>query len=110
MVSALSLRASAMLFTPSFVRKALPVASAVPSAGMLMPKPPWADFCSGVNEAPLIAMTLWNSPFDSGLAARKLTAPEPAEWPKMVTFFGSPPKAATFFCTHCNPATRSRMP
>src|SRR6187401_1286677 len=53
MVSALSLRASAMLFTFSLDRNALPVASAVVSDGILMPKPPCCDVCSGASFAPL---------------------------------------------------------
>ena len=40
-------------------------------------------------------------PFDSGEAISALTAIDPADSPAMVTFFGSPPNAAMFCCTHC---------
>ena len=37
-----------------------------------------------------------------------LTEPPPADSPKSVTFFGSPPKAAMFLCTHWSAAIWSR--
>ncbi len=49
-------------------------------------------------------MALWNRPFDNGEAISMLTANEPADSPKIVTLPGSPPNAATFFCTHCSAA------
>ncbi len=81
MASALRLRASAMLFTPSLDRKVRPFSSASLSDGILRPEPPSDVVCSGAKELPLIAMTRWNSPLASGLTARMLTAPEPAECP-----------------------------
>ena len=42
--------------------------------------------------------------FDKGEAIWALTETEPADSPAMVTFFGSPPKAAIFFCTQRNAA------
>ena len=50
--------------------------------------------------APLSAMARWNNPFDSGDVISTLTSSEPADSPKIVTFFGSPPKRAMFSCTH----------
>jgi hypothetical protein len=45
-----------------------------------------------------------------GEADSMLTAMPPADSPKMVTFPGSPPKAAMFFFTHCRPAIMSSTP
>ena len=41
-------------------------------------------------------MARWKSPAASGDAMSALTANEPADSPKIVTFCGSPPKAAMF--------------
>ena len=43
-------------------------------------------------------------------AISALTEIEPADSPAMVTRFGSPPKAAMFFFTHCRPAIKSSTP
>jgi len=59
---------------------------------------------------PLIPITRWNSPFASGLACRSLIDIEPADCPISVTFPGSPPNAAMFFCTQWSAATWSRNP
>ena len=45
-------------------------------------------------------IALWNSPFASGEIMSALTDPPPADSPKIVTFVGSPPKAAMLLCTH----------
>ena len=58
--------------------------------------------------APLWEIARWNSPFASGDPTRPAASAAPADSPKMVTFAGSPPKAAMFFCTQVSAATESR--
>ena len=55
-------------------------------------------------------MALWKSPRASGEATRVFTEPPPADSPKIVTFPGSPPKAATLSLTHRSAAIWSRVP
>ena len=66
--------------------------------------------CGGPNEPPLSEMAPWKSPLASGDAHNMLTAMPPADSPKIVTFFGSPPNAAIFFFTHWRPAIWSSRP
>ncbi len=58
----------------------------------------------GPKEPPLCEIAPWNSPAASGDAASIETEIPPADSPKIVTLFGSPPKAAILSCTHCKPA------
>ena len=60
--------------------------------------------------APLSPMALWKSPFASGEAMSALTANDPADSPKIVTFAGSPPNAAMLSLTHRSAATWSSRP
>jgi hypothetical protein len=53
-----------------------------------------------LKKAPLSPIAWWNSARDNGDAISALTANDPADSPKIVTFLGSPPNAAMFFCTH----------
>ena len=48
--------------------------------------------------------------FDKGEAIWALTETEPADSPAIVTFLGSPPKAAMFCCTQRNAAAWSNNP
>ncbi len=52
------------------------------------------------DQAPLSEMPRWIRPLASGEPTRAATMQAPADWPKMVTLFGSPPKAAMFFLIH----------
>ena len=58
----------------------------------------------GAISAPLSPIAPAMRFFESGDAICALTAIDPADSPAMVTFFGSPPKAAIFFWTHCSAA------
>lgn len=61
----------------------------------------------GAISAPLSPMAPAIRSFESGEAISALTAIDPADSPAIVTFRGSPPKAAMFFCTHCSAAAMS---
>ena len=52
-------------------------------------------------------MARWNIPFATGEPTRPPTMAAPADSPKIVTFPGSPPKAAMFFCTQRSTAIES---
>ena len=55
-------------------------------------------------------MALWNRPFAAGDVISRCTAMPPALSPKMVTLFGSPPKAAMLRFVHSSEAIMSIMP
>jgi hypothetical protein len=55
-------------------------------------------------------MARWNRPLARGIDSRVATLMAPADWPKMVTLAGSPPKAPMFSCTHSSAAIWSRRP
>ena len=57
--------------------------------------------------APLSLIARWNSPFATGDPARPPTMAAPADSPKIVTLFGSPPKAAMFVFTQRSTAMLS---
>ena len=57
--------------------------------------------------APLSAIALWNSPLATGEPASLPTIAAPADSPKIVTLFGSPPNAAMFAFTHFSAAMAS---
>ena len=59
---------------------------------------------------PDMTIIFWNRSSASGICPRTVTFPPPPDWPKMVTFPGSPPKAAMFSFTQRKAATRSAMP
>ena len=63
-----------------------------------------------VLQAPLCGIAFWNSPRALGRPSSVPTLMPPADSPKMVTFSGSPPKAAMFSRTHSSAATWSSMP
>ncbi len=60
--------------------------------------------------APLSATARWNSPAAPGMPIRQETFPAPPDSPKIVTFWGSPPKTEMFWRTHSRAATQSSMP
>ena len=53
------------------------------------------QFLSGTKE--VMYITLLNNPLARGIIGRSDTLPPPADSPKIVTFFGSPPNAEIFF-------------
>ena len=57
--------------------------------------------------APLSEIARWNKPFASGDPVSAATSAAPADSPKIVTLFGSPPNAAMFFCTQRSAAMLS---
>src|SRR5437764_285899 len=59
---------------------------------------------------PLCTTALRNRHFASCIEARVLTLLPPPDWPKIVTFPGSPPKFAMLSRTHSSAANRSRTP
>ena len=59
---------------------------------------------------PLCTIALWNNPRACGIAIRVLTFAAPPDWPKIVTFAGSPPKNAMLSWTQRSAVTRSSMP
>ena len=59
---------------------------------------------------PLSPIAFWKSPRARGVAIWTLTEYEPADSPKIVTFEGSPPKAAMFRWTHRSAAVWSMIP
>ena len=61
-------------------------------------------------QAPLWEIARRNSPFESGEPTRPAASAAPADSPKMVTFPGSPPKPAMFFCTQVSAASESSTP
>jgi len=65
---------------------------------------------AGITAGPLMMIALSNSPRARGDCISSQTLPAPADWPKMVTWCGSPPKAATFRCTHRSAAIWSSRP
>ena len=46
----------------------------------------------------------WKRPFPDGIEIKDCTETPPADSPKMVTLFGSPPNAAILFFTHFSAA------
>jgi hypothetical protein len=60
------------------------------------------------SDVPLIAITRRRRPFAAGFTIVTRDAAEPADWPPIVTFDGSPPKLAMLSCTHSSAATQSR--
>ena len=64
----------------------------------------------GPKEPPLCEIAPWNRPLARGDAHSMLTAMPPADSPKIVTRFGSPPNAATLREIHCRPAIMSSRP
>lgn len=53
----------------------------------------------------------WNKPgVTVGDIMRKWMQAAPVPWPMSVTFFGSPPKSATFCCSQCSAAIWSMRP
>src|SRR5208282_281857 len=83
--------ASAIEAAPSFDMKAAPSFSATARGGTF--SPPSFESLGGANDPPLSEMAPWKSPLASGEAASMLTEIPPADSPKIVTRFGSPPKA-----------------
>ena len=66
---------------------------------------------SGIpTRAPDTEMARWNSGCADSMPSKVSTAPPPADWPAIVTFPGSPPKAAILSCTHRSAASQSRTP
>ena len=59
---------------------------------------------------PLCEIARWNSPSARFETSRLNTSVPPADSPKIVTFFGSPPKAAAFSRTHSSERIRSSVP
>ena len=59
---------------------------------------------------PDMTIIFWNRSSASGIWPNTVTFPPPPDWPKMVTFSGSPPKAAIFSFTQRRASTRSAMP
>jgi len=55
-------------------------------------------------EPPDSTIAFWNRPRAIGEVRRLWTETPPAENPKIVTLFGSPPNAAMFCCTHLRAA------
>ena len=51
-----------------------------------------------------------DSPLFMGEPTWQRVAPAPADWPKIVMFSGSPPKAVMFLFTHCMAYLISRRP
>src|SRR4051794_39106321 len=66
----------------------------------------WASEAAGCKESidPLSPIAAAIRFLDSGEAIWAQTEEEPADSPAMVTFLGSPPKAAMFCCTHLSAA------
>ena len=58
----------------------------------------------------LIANPCWNKPLASGLASSADTDAEPADWPEIVTFSGSPPNLSILRLIHWSAAIWSRKP
>jgi hypothetical protein len=58
-------------------------------------------------QAPLCEIARWNSPSATGEPVSAAVMQAPADWPKIVTLFGSPPNAAMFCCTHLSAAIES---
>jgi hypothetical protein len=58
----------------------------------------------------LWTMARWNGPLARGIDGSVATLMAPADYPKMVTLPGSPPKAPMFSCTHSSAAIWSRRP
>jgi hypothetical protein len=63
----------------------------------------------GRDEAPSMA-GLHDSPAAAGMDISAATFIEPADWPKIVTFRGSPPNSAMLWRTHSRASTRSSIP
>ncbi len=85
-------RRSASVFIPSFSAACTVRCSAASRVSILvMPRP---------IQAPLSEMPRRNRPFASGEPVRPATMQAPADWPKIVTSSGSPPKAAMLALIH----------
>src|SRR5665213_658329 len=97
-LSGASFRNSAMDEAPALLAKASPPRSA--SARRFRFSPGKVVGRGGPNEPPLSEIAPSKSPLASGDAHNMLTEMPPADSPKMVTLFGSPPNAAMFFFTH----------
>jgi hypothetical protein len=57
-----------------------------------------------VEQPPLSLIARWKSPRLAGETTCRQTSCEPADSPKIVTLFGSPPNAAMFLRTHSSAA------
>ncbi len=57
-----------------------------------------------------MTIIFWNKSSASGICPSTVTLAPPPDWPKMVTFSGSPPKQAMFSFTQRRASTRSAMP
>ena len=106
--SAGSARSSFNDGAPAALAISAPDASA--SARTRMFSPGTGDLLLGPNEPPLCEIAPWKSPFARGDAQSMLTAMPPADSPKIVTRFGSPPNAAMLRWIHWRPATMSSRP
>src|SRR3954466_7031959 len=92
-------RISARLLTLSAAISLVPEASA--SGSVCNVRPSGEPATGAANAPPLSPIARWKRPFASGDAIRNVVLLDPADWPKMVTLPGSPPKAAMFYLTHC---------
>ncbi len=101
--SAGSARAALRSATPSASNARCPAASAVFSVGTL--DPPSLAVFSGANDPPLSEIAFANRPLAAGEAASMDTEMPPADSPKMVTLFSSPPNWAMLSFTHFRAAT-----
>ena len=92
---------------PCFRAKFLPIVSADSSPGLswLMGHPVSAPS----RPPPDSMMAFWNRPGERGDDTSACTEAPPADSPKMVTFFGSPPNAAMFRCTHLRASSLIRV-
>lgn len=70
----------------------------------------WASVGRSALHGPLSEIARWNSPWLPEEVRCAHTLTPPADSPKMVTFFGSPPKAATLSRTHSSAKRWSRRP
>ena len=93
---------------PAVLAISAPETSASASERMFSPGD--GDLLTGPNEPPLCEIAPWKSPLARGEAHSMLTAMPPADSPKIVTLFGSPPRAAMLRSIHRRPATMSSRP
>ena len=63
-----------------------------------------ASIRAAAGAPPLSAMARWNNPLAAGETISSSTLAPPADSPKIVTCFGSPPNAAMLRCTHWSAA------
>ena len=105
--------AARMAASASSVFPAIPSAAATRRPCDSAASQPRAASASGRSQ-PLIqllwAMAPWNSPSACGTSMTDMTAPPPADSPKIVTRPGSPPNVAMLSRTHSSAATMSSRP